>query len=289
MKTPLLLSAVALLAGCPTATYPGYTDIPVAEPGGPMPEGETTWEGTIEVAGFDFLATATITNTGGDLEVALAFEDDPANPSGLGSGELALSGTHDPRAGLVGVAPSGWIVENPNSELLGFYGSYDPASQTLRGTIVDGASPSENSFRGGPATFALLSGDGAPTAVGDGAQALDGSTAHFEGTFQCASAVRPIEGELTYHGDGRVSGWNTWAETDLAEPVGTHDLFGVHNPDTGSLTLLPSVWHDDSLEGHNYATNWVDGTYDADQRDIVATTRTTRTICLDDQFLVALD
>ena len=78
----------------------------------------------------------------------------------------------------------------------------------------------DNTFRGGPGSFTRVSGDGARTTAGDGAKALSTDLRHWSGTFQCASAVRPIEGELQYDGNGGVTSGTPWASTvSLAVPV----------------------------------------------------------------------
>ncbi|MCB9764456.1 MAG: hypothetical protein H6739_32075 [Alphaproteobacteria bacterium] len=292
MKTLSLLSLCLVLGACgdkDTTDDSSATDDTAAAEGNGLPEGSSTWEGNIELAGFNFFVDVTIANSGGDLTGSIAFEDDPSNPSGLGTGTFGFTGTHDPVSGLVGIAPDDWIVPNNNSELLGFYGSYDPSTDTISGTMVDAASRTDNTFRGGPGSFTRVSGDGARTTAGDGAKALSTDLRHWSGTFQCASAVRPIEGELQYDGNGGVTGWLTFAEEDLADPCCTHDIYGVHNPTTGGVTLFPTTYTDYFATDTNYSTNWYDLTYDPSDESMVGDVRVTRGGCRADQVMVSFD
>ncbi len=148
-----------------------------------LPEGESTWEGTIEVSGLTFPMTLTLQNTLGDLAGVAAFSDNPDSPLGIGTGTYSVTGTHEPENGLVALAPEDWIdPPDIELELLGFSGTYDPSADTLSGTAADYASGSDNTLTGGPTLLTRTGGDGTPTDFGDAALALPVDTRPFTGT-----------------------------------------------------------------------------------------------------------
>lgn len=67
----------------------------------------STWTGQGEINGFTFGYDVTITNSGDDLTATAKIVDDAG--LGRGSAEFALSGTHEPTAGRVALAPNDWI------------------------------------------------------------------------------------------------------------------------------------------------------------------------------------
>jgi hypothetical protein len=250
-----------------------------------LPEGVSTWSGELEVGGIPFLAQATITNTGGDLEATLTFMDHPDQPAGFGEAEYSLTGTHEPGSGLVALAPGDWIMPPPvDVELVGFSGSYDPDTQILSGMIIDYASESDNSLQGGPAALSLVDGPGEPTTIGDGAASLADGNQTFTGEFQCTGPVRQVEGELTYDGQGGLTGNVVIGDPDLATPLGSFAVSGVHNPSTGGITLAPGLWSDPVPA---ILTFFVEGTYDPQTGAFDGDQRTNVAVCPPGQWHVS--
>lgn len=213
----------------------------VAENG--MPEGVSTWEGTMEVSGLSFQLSVEITNTGGDLTAVAHFEEEETEYFGPGS--YTLTGTHSPHSGLFALAPDEWLEVPPyqTPELLGLFGTYDPETNILNGTAADYASGENNSLGGGEAALVLVSGDGAPTPSGSGELALPETTL-FSGTHQCTGPVRELEGEIVYDGSGGLSGSITFGDPDFSDGSATFEFTGVHNPDNGRITLVPGLYTD---------------------------------------------
>lgn len=258
------------------------------EPSRGLPEGMSTWSGQLEVNGLLFAAEASITNTGGDLQVALTIMDHPDQPLGFGEAEFSLTGSHEPGSGLVALAPDNWIVEPPMPiELLGFDGSYDPDAQTLSGMVVDYATGIDNTLTGGPATLALVDGPGEPTVVGDQAASLANGSQTFTGQLQCTGPVREVEGELVYDGQGGVSGSLTLGDPGLDTPLGTFAIDGVHNPSTGGITLVPGLWEPNTT--HSVLTFFIDGTYDPDTGEFDGDQRTNTAVCPPDQWQTSIE
>lgn len=245
--------------GGPDDTTGAATD--TGEPAGlGMPEGISTWKGLAEGADYTLLAEATITNTNGDLTATITLSDDPDAPLGFSTGVYSLTGTHEPTAGLVALAPQAWTVEpTPLIELSGFLGSYDPATKRLTGTIAGYASGIQNTVDDGTLTFDLVDGPGEPTVRGDEGSSLVVGSQNFGGTMQCGGPVRETAGTLDYDGAGGVTVTITLGDTDLATPLGTYAMSGVHNPSTGGITLAPGLWVDSQ---DNKVNTFVDGTYD---------------------------
>lgn len=224
-----------------------------------IPEGESTWNGTVEVNGYSFLFDTTIDNDGGDLEATATIADDPDAPVGIGTGTFTLTGTHEPNSGLVALAPLDWVVEpDLTIELDGVLATYDPETRTLTGVLQDYASGSDNTLQGGPLSATLVSGDGEATVEGDRAADLSAGTHSFTGTVQCTGSERESAGTLDYDGNGAVSGTITLGDTTIDTPLGTFAFTGVFNPSTGGLTLVPGLW--DNPTGTTL-TFFVDGTY----------------------------
>lgn len=225
-----------------------------------LPEGESSWEGPVELAGSTFLLALALENDGGDLSGVATFSDHPDQPVGLGSGTYSVTGTHEPGSGLLVIAPGSWIQQpNVNVELLGLSAIYDPEAGTLNGTAADYASGSDNTLQGGPALLSWVSGDGAPTAFGDRSRELPEGTRAFSGTHQCTSAERELAGELSYEGAGRVSGTISFGDLTLSESTNTFAFSGVHNPSTGGITLAPGLY---TQTDRTYLGFFVEATYD---------------------------
>lgn len=225
-----------------------------------LPEGSSSWTGNMEAAGFPFLFEVDIVNTGGDLTATATFTDDPEDPSGIGGGTFTLQGTHSPESGLVALAPTAW-VDPPDIEveLVGLEATWDPEARTLTGTVADYASGTNNTLSGGPLSATLVSGDGAPSTLGDeGASLADGELS-FSGTMQCTSDPREVVATLTHDGTGGLSGQLTIGDPGLDDPLGVMEFTGVHNPTTGGITLVPGLWVDPD---HTILAFFIDGTYD---------------------------
>lgn len=228
--------------------------------GNGLPEGASTWSGSMEVGPFPFLLNFELENTGGDLVAVATFEDDPNMPAGMGSATYRLTGTHDPVSGRLALAPDRWVGEDRSElELIGATATYDPATQTIRGMIVDYAAGGDNVLYGGEVSATLTSGDGAPTRVGDGGRALGKGSRSFAGTLQCTGAVRDVAGAFDYDGQGGMVGTMTIGDTTVDNPLGAFEFTGVHNSTTGGITLVPGLWQDPD---HNTLTFFIDGTYD---------------------------
>lgn len=252
MHTTLRLSALALAlaaAGCPSTS-----EEPQLDPTG-LPQGESTWSGTVDLSGVEFAVAMTLENDGGLLEAAVTFED-----SAGGTGTMFGQGTHDPASGLLALAPIEWEDQaNAGQELPGLTARYDHDTGTITGTAVDYTTPQDNVLRGGALVLTMDSGEGDPLAVGDEARSLAVGDNAFAGTFQCTGPVRETEGTLTYDGEGAVTGEIVVGDPTLDTPLGTFDLSGVHDPTSGGITLVPGVWTSGS---HNTLTFFVSGTYD---------------------------
>lgn len=223
-----------------------------------LPEGVSTWTGQGEINSLTFGFDVTITNSGGDLTATAKIKDDPG--LGLGSPEFALSGTHEPTAGRVALAPNDWItLPDVDIELIGLEGVYDPDAKTLSGMLVDFAKGTENFLQGGPVTLTLVDGPGEATSRGDESRSLVVGSQKFSGQLQCTGPVRETEVELVYDGAGGLTGTLTVGDPGLATPIGAFAITGVHNPSTGGITLVPGLWIDD--QGTSLAF-YIDGTYD---------------------------
>lgn len=248
----------------PTSGDSGDATGATTDPGEPavlgMPEGISTWKGVAEGNDYTLLAEATITNTNGDLTASITLSDDPNAPLGFVTGVYTLTGTHEPTAGLVALAPGAWTVEpTPLIEHSGFMGSYDPAMKRLAGRIASFASGQNNRVDGGTMTLDLVDGPGEPTVRGGEGASLVAGSHKFSGTLQCSGPVRETEGTLDYDGVGGVAVTVTLGDPDLASPLGTYEMSGVHNPSTGGITLTPGLWID---YGGAKANSFVDGAYD---------------------------
>lgn len=225
-----------------------------------LPEGVSTWTGQGEISNIVFGFDVTITNNGGDLTATAKIKDDPDAPLGLGSPEMAMSGTHEPTAGRVALAPNDWIVApDLNIELIGMEAIYDPEAMTLTGTLVDFAKGTENFLEGGPVTLTRVDGAGEATIRGDEAKSLVVGSQTFAGTLQCTGDVRETQAELIYDGAGGLTGSLTVGDPGLDTPIGAFTITGVHNPSTGGITLVPGLWIDD--QGAVLAF-YIDGTFD---------------------------
>lgn len=221
-----------------------------------LPEGASTWKGEGEINDILFKFDFTITNSGGDLTATARITDDP----GLGTPEFALSGTHEPTAGRVALAPNDWIVlPDLDIELIGLEGVYDPEAKTLTGMLVDFAKGNENSLLGGPVVLTLVDGPGEATLRGDESRSLVVGSQKFSGQLQCTGPVRETAGELVYDGAGGLTGTLTVGDPGLDTPIGAFAITGVHNPSTGGITLVPGLWIDD--QGTSLAF-YIDGTFD---------------------------
>lgn len=270
----LSLCSLLLVAAC------GEKEADDSSPGGDdsgvtlntLPQGDSTWEGSLEIGGVSADVVFDLTNEGGDLDGAVTF----AAETGLGT--YTLTGTYEPTSNQIAMAPGDWVGANPNIELNGFWGTYDPDAGTISGTVSDTASQNNNVLYGGPFLVTLAGGGGDPTPIGDRAQAFPAS-ASFTGTMYCASVERPVGGTLDYDGAGWVSGELTFADEDLSDPHGTFEIFGVHNPDNGNITLLPGLYTE-SLGDRNFATFWFDGVYDPSDGSYVADHRINQGGCV---------
>lgn len=225
-----------------------------------LPEGVSTWTGQGELNGLTFGFDVTITNSGGDLTATAKLEDTPG--LGIGNPEFALSGTHEPTAGRVALAPNDWIT-TPDMpiELIGLEGVYDPDAKALSGMLVDFAKGTENYLLGGPFSLTLVDGPGAPTLRGDESRSLVVGSQKVSGQLQCTGPVRETAGELVYDGAGGLTGTLTVGDPGLDTPIGAFTITGVHNPSTGGITLVPGLWIDDQ---GTVLTFYIDGTYDPD-------------------------
>ena len=223
-----------------------------------LPEGVSKWTGQGEIDSLTFGFEVTITNSGGDLTATAKLKDDPG--VGIGNPEFALSGTHEPSAGRVALAPNDWIVlPDLDIELIGLEGVYDPEAKALSGMLVDFAKGSEYCLLGGPVTLTLVDGPGEATIRGDESRSLVVGSQKFSGQFQCTGPVRETAGELVYDGAGGLTGTLAVGDPGLDTPIGTFTITGVHNPSTGGITLVPGLWIDD--QGTLLAF-YIDGTFD---------------------------
>lgn len=259
---PLALAlSLSLTTGCtkPAADSGDTADTAATATNG-LPEGDSTWTGTVTVSDRLFPVDVALTNTGGDVVGQVTISDNPDSPMGLGTGIYSVTGTHEPVSGRIAMAPLDWIQEPEiQIELVGVSGTYDPASQTLSGTVADYASGTDNTLTGGPAELTLVTGDGAPTAIGDLGAALPEGERAFTGTHQCTGGQREIAGTLTYDGVGDVSGELSFGDLTLADGTSTFAFTGVHNPSTGGLTLVPGLY---SENVGTFASFFVEATYD---------------------------
>lgn len=213
----------------------------VAPPG--LPEGESTWRGSFMVNGLSIATELVLTNAGGDLTGQMTVSDDPEAPIGLGRGEYSVSGTYEPTSQRIAIAPNAWSVEpSVMIELLGFLGAYEPERGAMAGTVADYASGDDNTLAGGPGQLLFVSGDGAPTAAGAGANSLPVGSRSFTGRYQCGGPEREVTGDLTFDGGGAVSGTVTYGLPTLADGSNTFVFTGVHNPTTGRVTLVPGLY-----------------------------------------------
>lgn len=252
LRLPVLALALAAM-GCPSTS-----EDPQPDPTG-LPQGESTWSGTVEINGNEFLLSMTLTNDGGLLDAEVTF-DETGNTAGFGSGTMSAQGTHEPGSGRLALSPIGWLEEpNVTPEMPGVTATYDHATGTITGTAVDYTTPEDNVLRGGALVLTMDSGDGDPLGVGDEARSLAEGANAFAGSFQCTGPVRETEGTLDYDGEGLVTGELTVGDPDLATPLGTFDVTGVHDPTSGGITLAPGVW---TSGNHTTLTFFVSGTYD---------------------------
>ncbi|MCA9518465.1 MAG: hypothetical protein KC635_26200, partial [Myxococcales bacterium] len=253
-----------------------------------LPEGVSTWRGRFEVAGFGFIGDLTLVAARGDLTATLAFDDDPDASAGVGPALYTLTGTHEPRSGLVALAPDDWTTPPASPlELLGLDLVYDPAARTLSGLAVDYASGSDNSQAAGAGSFTLVAANGAPTAPGDRARGLDPGPHTFFGSIRCTGPTRLVRGTLDYDGDGALAGTVTVGDPDVEHPAGTFAFEGVHDPDTGAITLSPRLWLD--AAGTEPLTFFVDGAFDPATGRFDGDMRTNTNACPDDTWSVELD
>ena len=242
------------------STSAGTTDTGDGQPGMGLPEGESTWTGTISSSGIAFPTELTIVNASGDLTATVTYTDNPDSPIGLGTAVHTLTGTHDPASGRLAFAPNTWVMEPAfEVELLGMSGSFDPDTDTISGVVNDYVSPMSPEFAGGPVELSLVNGPGEPTAIGDGAAALAQASQNYTGTYQCTGSEREIAGEIIYDGSGGVTGNVSIGDPDLGMPLGTFEFSGVHNPTTGGITLVPGSW---TAGSHSVLTFFVDATHD---------------------------
>jgi hypothetical protein len=259
----LPIAILCLLAACADGESSSKDPVdPSIVSGSALPEGATTWTGSMELGGFPFLIDFELDLTGGDVRGTVSFQDDPEEPSGFGSATYRVRGTHEPSSGLLALAPYEWIEEpDRESELLGFIGAYDGETEELVGTIVDYATGMDNTLLGGPVRATLVSSDGGdPTAVGDGAHGLTVGANPFTGTTQCTGPVRDVAGTLDYDGGGAIEGTLTIGDLGVDNALGTFAATGVHNPSTGGITLVPGLWIDFNV---SVLTFFVHGAHDA--------------------------
>lgn len=278
---PLLAACTDSDKGSDTPSDEDSGDVPSSGRG--LPEGTSEWEGSMVVNGTPIEAGFVLENDGGDLSGTLAFSIQGMDAT------FGMSGTLNPYSGLVGLVPTEWVSGGAGIfEMNGFLLTYDPETGTLEGVGVDSASPNDNTFVLGAVTATMVSGDGAPTEVGSAGKPFPTGTHTFAGTFKCSTQARPIEGELTVDADGALTGWNTFWEEGGGDPVGTHGLRGVYNPDTGAITMLPDVYTE--MDGvHNYSTSYRDGSFDPDSGVITATVRNWAGGCEDDGYVVTVE
>ena len=224
-----------------------------------LPEGASTWAGEGQVSGVSFPIEVTLENSGGDLTGSVTLSD-PGGALGFGTGSYTIVGTHAPESGAFAVAPTGWTVEPDVAiELLGATGTHDPDAGTLTGQLRDYASGDLNTLEGEGFTLTRLSGDGAPTPVGDGARALP-ATATLSGSMRCTGAERELSGSLTHDGEGRVTGSITLGDPGLDTPLGT---FGGQAPPLaarGRVAPQPWVEPDHSTKNFGVTGAWDPGT-----------------------------
>jgi hypothetical protein len=253
----------------PADTTAGLSDTASEDAGGDastapargLPEGTSLWGGRFEVEGAGFLADLTLVNTGGDLTATVTFDDDPEASTFLGRAVYTLTGTHEPRSGRLVLAPQAWTEEPSRTvDLLGFEATYDPGGRTLTGMVVDFASGPDNTQTGGAGVFTFLSGDGAPTAPGDRARGLSAGAHTFFGSIQCTGPMRSVSGTFDYDGEGGIDGQVIVGGPSIEEAVGTFTFVGVHNPDTGAITLEPRLWL--APDGDEPLNFFVEGAYD---------------------------
>ena len=64
--------------------------------------------------------------------------------------------------------------------------------------------------------------------------------------------------------------------TDLATPLGTFDLTGVHNPSTGGITLVPGLWQEPAPAVFTF---FIDGTFDPGSGAFEGDQRTNTGVC----------
>ena len=238
----------------------GGADGGAAAPTFGLPEGSSTWAGEGQVTGISFPIEVTLETTGGDLTGSVTLSD-PGGVLGFGTGTYTIIGTHAPESGAFAVAPTDWTVEPDVAiELLGATGTHDPEADTLTGQLRDYASGTNNVLNGEGFTLSRLTGDGAPTPVGDGGRALP-ATATLSGSMRCAGAERQLSGSLAHDGAGRVTGTITLGDPGLDTPLGTFGVDGAHNPTTGAITVAPQPW---VAPDHSTKNFLVSGAWDPD-------------------------
>lgn len=249
---------------------------PVEAPSG-LPEGESVWRGSAQIAGAAFGMTFTLSNAGGDVTGRVAFATDV-----IGAGEYGVTGTWSPAAGRLALAPEDWITRpDVEIELLGFIGDLSAAG--LTGRAVDYASAEDNTLRAGATELAFVSGDGAPTTAGDGARGLPTGEVMFGGTMQCRGAEREVEGTLDHDGEGRLEGTLTFGDPTLADRPATFEVSGVHNPTTGGITLVPGVYVSEMFQ---FLTFFVEGSHDPATGDFIGDLRQNTGACPPDLWRV---
>ncbi len=145
-------------------------------------------------------------------------------------------------------------------DLLGLAGTYDVGAGTITGTIADYAVVGANALAGGPVTLSRTAGDAKVPDPAGTERALPVGTRPFSGTQRCTSSEREMKGEITFDGNGSVSGEISFGDMTLAEATYTFAFSGVHNTETGGITLIPGVFT--AQEGHDYRTFFVEATYD---------------------------
>ncbi len=262
LSRPLLLSPLFLLLGLGCSTTDDPVDEPDAEPVS-LPEGESTYEGTMTLLGNEFALDLLLDNDGGDLVGELSFDG-----AGM-TGTQELTGTLNPVGGRVALAPGEWIQAPAMAiELIGFEGDFDPETGVLDGVVVDYATPQSNELSGGVATLTLTSDPGTYTAIGDGSRGLAPGEHAFVGTSYCMAAPRDAELSVSVAADGALDGVVTLGGTD---PLGSFYVTGVHNPTTGGFTLIPGLWEDGQT--HNTLTFFVDGDVDGTSGEMVGDVR----------------
>lgn len=225
-----------------------------------LPEGESTWRGSLMVNGLSIATELVLTNAGGDLTGLMTVSDDPEAPIGLGRGEYTVSGTYEPTSQRIAIAPNAWS-EEPSAviELWGFLGAYEPEGGTIAGTVADYASGDDNTLMGGPGQLLFVSGDGAPTAAGAGTNSLPVGSRPFNGRYQCGGPEREVTGDLSFDGGGAISGTVTYGLPTLADGSNRFVFTGVHNPTTGRVTLVPGLY---TASVTSLLTMFVEAAYD---------------------------